>query len=113
MVSVALSAREGFAAAQEGNVCVILDTEVTPELEEEGLARELVSKIQQMRKNKGFEMMDRIRIFVGADEAVSKAVAAFKDFIMKETLADSIEAKEGLESFSLNGNSTGIDVEKQ
>ena len=79
---------------------------------EEGLARELVSKIQQMRKSKDFDMMDRIHIYVGADEAVQAAIGAFGDWIKAETLADSIEAKDGLEQFDLNGHKTGIDVER-
>ena len=112
MVSVNVNAKEGFSAAQEGDVCVILDTNLTEDLVREGLARELVSKVQQMRKSKDFEMMDRIRIYVGADEAVSGAIDAYKDWIMGETLADSIEAKDGLEEFDLNGHKTGIDVER-
>ena len=112
MVSVNVNAKEGFSAAQEGDVCVILDTNLTDALIEEGLARELVSKIQQMRKSKDFDMMDRIHIYVGADEAVQAAIGAFGDWIKAETLADSIEAKDGLEPFDLNGHKTGIDVER-
>ncbi|MBR3749421.1 MAG: class I tRNA ligase family protein, partial [Firmicutes bacterium] len=112
MVSVNVNAKEGFSAAQEGDVCVILDTNLTDALIEEGLARELVSKIQQMRKSKDFDMMDRIHIYVGADEAVQAAIGAFGDWIKAETLADSIEAKDGLELFDLNGHKTGIDVER-
>ncbi|MCQ2560456.1 MAG: isoleucine--tRNA ligase [Clostridia bacterium] len=113
MVMISVSSKEGFAAEQQGDVCVILDTAMTAELTEEGLARELVSKIQQMRKQKNFEMMDRIDIFVCADAEVSAAVENWKSWIMSETLADSISAKEGLAEFDLNGHKTGIDVEKK
>ena len=51
----------------EQNVFVILDTEITPELEEEGLAREVISKVQQLRKQKDFDMMDHITIYLDAD----------------------------------------------
>ena len=61
MVDVKISAKEGFAVAMENNVFTILDTTVTPELAEEGLARELVSKVQQMRKQNDYEMMDKIQ----------------------------------------------------
>ncbi|MBO4862147.1 MAG: isoleucine--tRNA ligase, partial [Firmicutes bacterium] len=112
LVSSSVSAKEGFDVALENGVCVILDTKVTEELAAEGLARELVSKIQQMRKAKDFEMMDRINIYVDADADVAAAIESFKDYIMSETLADSISAKNGLEAYDINGHKTGIDVEK-
>ena len=74
MVDIKITAKEGFAVAMENNVFTILDTVITPELAKEGLARELVSKIQQMRKQKDYEMMDNIRIAIDADEDVMQAV---------------------------------------
>ena len=112
MVEVKISAKEGFAVAMENNVFTILDTTVTPELKQEGLARELVSKVQQMRKQKDYEMMDNIKIFMNADEEVSKAAEAYKDYIMKETLAVSIERKDNLKEADLNGHKTGLDIER-
>ncbi|MBQ1712426.1 MAG: class I tRNA ligase family protein, partial [Firmicutes bacterium] len=112
LVSSSVKAKEGFDVALENGVCVILDTQVTEDLKAEGLARELVSKIQQMRKAKDFEMMDRINIFVDADADVAAAIESFKDYIMSETLADGISAKSGLETFDINGHKTGIDVER-
>ena len=112
LVSSSVSAKEGFDVALENGVCVILDTTVTDELKAEGLAREIISKIQQMRKAKDFEMMDRINIYVDADADVAAAIESFKDYIMSETLADSISAKNGLEAYDINGHKTGIDVEK-
>ena len=93
-------------------MCVILDTQVTEELKAECLARELISKIQQLRKSKDFEMMDRINIYVDADADVSAAIESFRDYIMSETLADSISQRSGLETFDINGHKTGIDVER-
>ncbi len=113
MVNVSVQAKEGFFADQTGDLCVILDTSLTEELETEGLARELVSKVQQMRKNKAFDMMDRIEIFVSADDAVKKAIDSFGGYIRTETLADNITEKDGLAEFDLNGHKTGIDVEKK
>ena len=112
MVDVKIDAKEGFAVAMENNVFTILDTTITPELAAEGLARELISKVQQMRKQKAFEMMDNIRIFVEADEEVAAAIEAHKDYIMKETLAVAIEKGSGLGTADLNGHKTGIGVER-
>jgi len=113
MVSSSVSAKDGFDVALENGVCVILDTQVTDDLVSEGLARELISKVQQLRKAKNFEMMDRIKIYVDADEDVKAAIEKHKDYICSETLANAIEAKSGLEEADLNGHKTGIDVEKQ
>ncbi|MFR4797999.1 MAG: isoleucine--tRNA ligase [Lentihominibacter sp.] len=112
MVEVKISAKDGFAVAMENNVFTILDTTVTPELAEEGLAREIVSKIQQLRKQNDYEMMDNIKIYVEADDEVKAAVESYKDYIMNETLAVSIEDKNGLDTFDINGYKTGLGVEK-
>lgn len=112
MVDVKISAKDGFAVAMENNVFTILDTTVTPELAEEGLAREIVSKIQQLRKQNDYEMMDNIKIYVEADDEVKAAVESYKDYIMNETLAVSIEDKNGLDTFDINGYKTGLGVEK-
>ena len=93
MVDMRISAKEGFAVAMENNVFTILDTTLNNELIAEGLARELISKVQQLRKQKNFEMMDKIEILLSADEEVAAAVEAYKDYIMKETLA--LEIAEG------------------
>ena len=98
MVDVKITAKEGFAVAMENNVFTILDTVITPELAREGLARELISKIQQMRKQKDYEMMDNIRIMIDADEDVKAAVEEYRYYIMKETLAVSIQEAGGLGS---------------
>ncbi|MEF9921938.1 MAG: isoleucine--tRNA ligase [Anaerovoracaceae bacterium] len=111
-VDVRISAKEGFAVAMENNVFTILDTTVSPELLDEGLARELISKVQQLRKQNNFEMMDNIKIFVDADEKVKLAIEKFKSYIMKETLAVELCEKTGLEEYDLNGHKTGITVER-
>jgi isoleucyl-tRNA synthetase len=112
MVDVKISAKEGFAVAMENNVFTILDTTITDELIKEGLARELISKVQQMRKQNDFEMMDNIKIFVEADEEVAAAIEEHKEYIMAETLAVAVENKEGLDTADLNGHKTGIAVER-
>ena len=111
-VDVRIDAKEGFAVAMENNLFVILDTNLDADLVDEGFARELISKVQQLRKQKGLEMMDNISITIAADDEISAAVKKHKDYIMKETLA--LELNEGAapEEFDLNGHKTGIAVEK-
>ncbi len=113
MVEIRIDAKEGFAVAMENNVFIIFDTTITPELEAEGLARELISKIQQMRKANGYEMMDNIEIFVDADESVRGAIEAHKDYIMKETLAVALTESGSLETVNLNGHKTGLGIERK
>ncbi|MCI7300563.1 MAG: isoleucine--tRNA ligase [Clostridiales Family XIII bacterium] len=113
MVDTKISAKEGFAVAMENNVFTILDTTLTKELIDEGLARELVSKVQQLRKQHDFEMMDNIKITIDADEAVAAAVKSYKEYIMNETLAVEMEAGSGLQEYDLNGHKTGIGVERK
>lgn len=111
-VDVQIQAKEGFAVAMENNVFTILDTTITTELENEGLARELISKVQQLRKQHDFMMMDNIKIKIEADEAVKKAVSEHRNYIMSETLAVDIIEKEVSDTYDLNGHKTGIDVER-
>ncbi|MDO4553127.1 MAG: isoleucine--tRNA ligase [Bacillota bacterium] len=112
LVEVQINAREGFTVAMENNLFVVLDTTITPELVSEGLCREMISKVQQLRKQKDFEMMDNIRIYYTAGEAVKEALEKHGAYIMKETLATALVEKEGLPEFDLNGHKTGIDVER-
>lgn len=112
LVEIRIDAKEGFAVAMENNVFTILDTALTPELIGEGYAREIVSKVQQLRKQKDFEMMDNIRIKIDGDDEILAAIEKHKDYIMSETLAVEIGREEGLEKYDINGHETGIDVEK-
>ena len=87
---------EGWQVASEGSLTVALDVDVTPELRREGLSRELVNRIQNLRKSSGFEVTDRIHTVVySSDEALADALAAFGDYVKAQTLSLSI----GLEAF--------------
>jgi isoleucyl-tRNA synthetase len=112
MVEITIVAREGFTVAMENNLFVILDTTLTQELTDEGLAREFVSKVQQLRKAKDYQVTDKIHIVYDGDDDVARAVAAFADYISKETLALSIERVEdpGLKRQDLNDHMTGLDT---
>ncbi len=114
-VLVTISSKEGFDVVMENNLFVILDTTLTPELIREGYAREFVSKIQQMRKNNEYEVLDNINIFYNGSDEIQAALDEYEDFIKSETLALSIEkvsSDENLEEEDLNGQMTGIRLEK-
>lgn len=113
-VITTISAKEGFTMTVENNLFVILDTTLTKELIDEGYAREYISKIQQMRKNNGYEMMDRIKIYFDGDEEIAEAVKLYEDYIKQETLADCIERIKdaGMEKQNLNGHEAGLKLEK-
>lgn len=113
LIEVRVTAKEGFAVGTDRGVFVILGTQLTPELVSEGLARELISKVQQMRKQKNLEMMDNIYIHINCDEESRDAFEEHRDYIMKETLALQLNyTADSLEEFKLNGHITGIAVEK-
>jgi isoleucyl-tRNA synthetase len=78
----------GWIVANQGNLTVALDITITPELKNEGLARELVNRIQNLRKEMGLEVTDRIRLTIEKDEATYEAFNRFKDYICSETLAE-------------------------
>jgi isoleucyl-tRNA synthetase len=80
----------GWAVTSEGNYTVALDMTITEELFNEGLARELVNRVQTLRKNTGLEVTDRIEIFVAHNEKLDPAVEQYKAYICGETLAEAI-----------------------
>jgi isoleucyl-tRNA synthetase len=102
----------GMVAASEGGVTIALTTELTPELVAEGFARELVSKIQNLRKEKDFEVTDRIDIVCEVPAEQQKAVDAFKSYITSEVLAASFEAGKGDTELDVNGVKVMISVAK-
>jgi len=114
MVTVTISSKEGFNVVMENNLFVILDTTLTQDLIDEGFAREFISKVQQMRKNNDYEILDTIKIYYNGPDSVEKAVMKFEDYIKKETLAtDIIKVDEEFEQKQdLNGELTGIRLEK-
>jgi len=115
LVDIRMDAKEGFTVRIENNIFIILDTNLTEELVDEGYAREFISRIQQIRKDKDFDMMDNIEIYYNTEERFDKAVKLYKDYIMKETLGLSlIEStdKETIE-YELNGVKVNIYIEKK
>ena len=107
---------EGYETEQEGDITVVLDTTLTPELIEEGFVRELVSKIQTMRKEAGFEVTDRIVIYAMGNEKIESILKAHTEEIRSEVLADDIvyNTTMGYEKeWSINGEKVTMAVEKQ
>jgi isoleucyl-tRNA synthetase len=113
MVDIRISSKEGFNVGMEDNNFIILNTELTPDLIDEGIAREFVSKVQNIRKTKDYNVVDRINIYVNGDEEFIKSLNNFKGYIEKETLAEAIIKKDELtESYDLNGHNVYIEIEK-
>ena len=86
-VEVRLSARQGLAVAAEGAYLCALRTDLTPELEAEGLAREFIRRVQELRKQAGFDIADRIWLYAEATPRLAEAIRAHQEYIMGETLA--------------------------
>ena len=107
---------EGFETQSDGKVTVVLDKKLTPELIEEGFVRELISKIQTMRKEAGFEVMDRIRLFVSGNERLEKIIRDNSGTIGRDVLADdfTVGGTGGYtKDWKINGEPVTLGVEKQ
>ena len=111
---VTMQGKDGFAFSGTGEIGVVIETEITPELREEGYLREILSKVQNMRKESGFEVMDNINLYVSGNEELEKVVKKYEDIIKHDTLAKNIlyneENKEYVET-PINGEKLNIFVE--
>ncbi len=96
---------EGWLVANQGNLTVALDVTITDELKNEGIARELVNRVQNLRKESGFEVTDRIRLFLQKDGIVENAIRDNADYIKNETLTKELILKDEIE----NGNNIEFD----
>lgn len=95
----------GWLVSNEGNVTVALEVELTDELIKEGVARELINRIQNLRKDTGLEITDRIKVTVAPNEQTDAAIAAFADYIKGQVLADEIVIAENdgvIDKFDVN-----------
>lgn len=103
----------GYAFAGEGEIGVVLDTHITDELREEGHVREIISKIQNMRKEKGFEVADKINLYVANNDMLISVIEKFKDTIKKDTLTVEIisGAERDYTETIINGEKLNLDVE--
>ena len=106
---------EGYVSEQDNELTVVLDTNLTPELVEEGLVRELISKIQTMRKEAGFEVMDLIRVYARGNEKIAHILEQYGsqiagDVMAKEIIADRMGGYE--KEWNINGEEVTLGVEK-
>lgn len=107
---------EGYVANSDKGITVVMDTKLTPELIEEGFVRELVSKIQTMRKDAGFEVMDRINVYVSGNDKIVALMEKNAEQVKAVVLADNIiagEAKGFTKDWNINGEDVTLGVEKQ
>ena len=109
-----MTKKEGFESLSDKGVTVVIDKNLTPELIEEGNVREIISKIQTMRKDSGFEVMDRIRVAFSGNETILAIAMRNAVEISSETLSDSVS--EGTLTFAkewnINGETVTLSVEK-
>ena len=119
---ITMTQMEGYVTEGDNTVTVVLDTNLTPELVEEGFVRELISKIQTMRKEAGFEVMDKISIYYHADEKVADIFHKYGNDIMGDVLgtevvaeADSFDSGENgiyCKEWNINGEKVLLGVKK-
>ena len=119
---ITMTQMEGYVTEGDNTVTVVLDTNLTPELVEEGFVRELISKIQTMRKEAGFEVMDKISIYYHADEKVADIFHKYENDIMGDVLgtevvaeADSFDSGENgiyCKEWNINGEKVLLGVKK-
>ena len=107
----------GWLVANDGDVTVALDVTVTPELRNEGMARELINRIQNYRKTNGFEITDKIKVVISDIPEIREAVENYKDYISGQVLANNIElnpdiTKENALDLDIDGINAAVKIEK-
>jgi isoleucyl-tRNA synthetase len=106
---------EGWLVANSNGITVALDITISPELKEEGIARELVNRIQNIRKDTGFEVTDKIKVHLQKNDTLEAAVKANEDYIKSETLTEVLVFEEVLENgteIDFDGITTKITITK-
>jgi isoleucyl-tRNA synthetase len=98
----------GWLVANEGAITVALDVNITEELRQEGVARELINRIQNIRKESGFDVTDRINVIMEKHDVINDAVVTHTNYIGSQTLADNIELTDKLD----NNLSKRIDIDE-
>ncbi|GAA0086056.1 isoleucine--tRNA ligase [Clostridium sp. CTA-7] len=112
-VLVTMQGLEGYAFAGEGQIGVVLDTTITEELKEEGHLREIISKVQNMRKEKGFEVSDKIKLYISGNDMLLEVANKYSDIIKRETLTQEImiDAEVDYIETVINGEKLNMTVE--
>ena len=113
---IEMSQKEGYLEQSDNNITVVFDTFLTPELIEEGFVRELISKIQTMRKEADFEVMDKITIYIDGNDTLSKYLSDNKEEVMRETMADAVSVGNVAgytKEWDINGEHVTLGVERR
>ena len=111
---ITMQGKDGFAFSGEGEIGVVLDTHISEELRKEGYVREILSKVQNMRKDKGFEVLDKIKLYLSGNEMLESVVKENEELIKHDTLALEIvynAEKENMTKTNINGEELDVDVE--
>ena len=106
---------EGYVSDGDNEITVVLDTKLTPELIEEGFIREIISKIQTMRKEAGFEVMDKIVVYCQGNDKIAELLTSHREAIQSEVLALEVrigETKGYVKDWSINGEEVTLGVER-
>ena len=114
-VLIEMTQKEGFVASSDKGITVVMDTNLTPELIEEGFVREIVSKIQTMRKDAGFEVMDKITVYVDGNDKLADLMVKNAEQIKSVVLANAIETGKTAgftKDWDINGEKVVLAVEK-
>ena len=112
---ISVSQKEGYASATDGNIAVILDTHLTQELIEEGIYREFVSKVQNLRKSSNYVVTDRIHIEISGDKEVEDIILKFANQVKQDVLALSVKVGtdgEFSEEFNLNDRMLKVSIKR-
>ena len=112
MIDIRIESKPGFNVGMENNNFIILNTELTDELVLEGHAREIVSKVQNMRKDQGFDIADRIKLYYSGDEELLKAFNTFADYIKDETLSVEYLENKTDNEVDINGHTATISIDR-
>ena len=113
MILTTLKNKKGYCAASNGKTSIVLDTSLTEDLILEGLAREVVRKVQSLRKEADFVITDHINLYYHGDEMFDKMLASYDEYIKNETLADSLVEDQNIEKdMELNDIVVGLRVER-
>ena len=112
---IEMTQSEGYVSESDNNITVVLDTNLTPELIEEGNVREVISKVQTMRKEADFEVMDKITLYVDKNDVIADIVVRNKDYILSEVMANDIvtgKAEGYVKEWNINGEDVTLGVQK-
>ena len=112
---IEMTQKEGYVTEADNYVTVVLDTNLTEELLEEGCVNEIISKLQTMRKDSGFEVMDRIKVYVEGNDKIAEIVKKNEKAIADKVLANEVlygTKNDAAKEWNINGEKISLGVER-